>query len=75
MSKQVELDVRQNFFLQSVVRCRHQLPRDAVDALALEAIMAVLDGTLIYWGTTLPTSAGLKLDFKVSSYPSYSMIL
>ena len=40
------LDVRGKFFTRSVVRCRHRLPREVVDAPSLEVFKARLDRAL-----------------------------
>jgi len=41
------LDVRGKFFTMRVVRCRHRLPREAVDAPSLEVFKAKLNGALV----------------------------
>ena len=40
------LGVKGKFFTERVVSCWHRLPREAVDALSLEAFKARLDGAL-----------------------------
>ena len=42
----VIIDVRRKFFMQSVVRCWHRLPREAVDTPSLDMFKASLDGAL-----------------------------
>ena len=47
-----------------MVRCWHRLPREAVDAAALEVLKARLDGTLgslILWVAALPMAGKLEL--------------
>mgnify|MGYP001855959749 CR=1 FL=1 len=51
------LDIRRKFFTQRVVRQMNRLPREAVDALSLEALKATLDralGSLNWWVAALP---------------------
>ncbi|KFQ29167.1 hypothetical protein N332_03102, partial [Mesitornis unicolor] len=40
------LDIRKKFFTVRVVRHRHRLPREAVDAPSLQGFKARLDGAL-----------------------------
>ena len=40
------LHIRKTFFTMRVVRHRHRLPREVVDAPSLEVFKARLDGTL-----------------------------
>ena len=40
------LSIRGKFFTKRVVMCWHRLPREAVDALSLDAFQARLDGAL-----------------------------
>lgn len=42
----MRLNVRGKFFSERVVRCRDRLPREAVDALSLEAFENRLDVAL-----------------------------
>jgi len=40
------LDVRKNYFTVTMVRHWHRLPREVVDALTLETVKALLEGTV-----------------------------
>ena len=59
------MDVRRKFFTVRVVRHRHRLPREVVDAPSLEGFKARLDGALsnlVWWKVSLPMAGGLELD-------------
>ena len=62
-----------------MVRHWHRLPREAVDALSLEAFKARLDGTLgilSWWVATLPMAGGWNwVGFRFLSNLSHSMVL
>ena len=63
--RRFRLDVRKNFVPQRMVRHRHRLHREAVNASSLEPSKARLDwimGSLIWWTAILPTAGELELD-------------
>jgi len=77
------LDVRGKFFTMRVVRCRHRLPREAVDAPSLEVFKARLDWALaawvgIKWGDRWPClwqGDWSFMNLEVPSNPNHSVIL
>jgi len=54
------LDIRKKFFTMKVVKHRHMLPREAVDAPSLAVFKARLDGALsnLVWWKMSPLMAG-----------------
>ena len=81
--RRFRLDIEGNFFTKRAVRCWHRLPREVVDALALEVFKARLDGALgslakYYMRrlVALHVAGGWSLMIlEVPSNPSHSMIL
>ena len=69
------LDIRKLFFTQRVVTHWNRLPKEAVDALSLEAFKARLDvalGSLGCWLVTLHIAGGLKLDDHCDPFQPWS---
>ena len=61
-TKLERLDIRKKFFTLRVVRHRHRLPREVIDAPSLETFQARLDGALsnlIQLKMSLLTAGGL----------------
>jgi len=58
------LAVQRKVFIQRVVRHRHWLPEETMNAPSLEVFKARLDGVLssLIWVATLPVAGGVKLD-------------
>ena len=72
------LDVRKKLYMQRVVRPKHRLLRETVDAPSVGVFKARLDGALsclIWWLTALCMAGGWNnMGFEVPSNPSHSMI-
>ena len=67
-----QLDTRGKLFSQRVVRHGHQLPREAVDAPALEAFKARLDRAL---GSLVQCMAGVGTGWSLRSLPTQTILL
>jgi len=59
------LEIRKKFFIMTVVRCWHRLPREAVAAPSMAVFKARLNGALsklVWWKGSLPMAGGLERD-------------